>query len=351
MKCAKVRELFSSYLENAIEPSIGVAVEQHFAECPRCKAGYERFRATAMLLDELPEMAPPPGFHETVMARVNRVRRTTPQPVRWWNVDWQNVFNARVPVRAVAMGAAILVVLAILIQFTPLSTIVAIPFGGRMGKNLPPGAEVIEPVAPLPWSSTKKAQVQFQRQGAGLTMGLMVNSVSEDQVVYLLKLDTNSGGSIPVEAYLLPRGTGVGPSSGEASKIISGRVSEEAGNVVPVVVSSAGNDSKSVVVHVRWTYNGVTRNEFIFLPPQFNSSAANESVSFSLPAGIWRDSLSTVSEKCGIVIAVPGNIMRKSKALQIESASPGSAVYQVVIGNGVKVRALGSSVYMVEPIR
>ena len=343
MKCAKVQELYSAYLENAIEPPMKVALEQHFAECLLCKAGYERFRAATMLLDEMPEVEPPGCFHAAVMARVEQARRTTPHPVRWWSIDWQSVFNARVPVRAVAMAAAILVVLAILVQLSPVGAMVAGLFGGGSDKGAAPGDNSAPP-GPLPWRAPHETQVPFGLQGVGLSIGMTMNPDNENQVVYVLKFGSDSGESIPVEAYKLAE---VG-AAGETARIISGRVSGETGNAVSVKVARSG---KPAVVRVRWTYNGDTRNEFIFLPPRFQSSAANETRSLSVPAGTWRNTLSAVSDRFGVVIAVPGSIDRKSNAFEVESASPGSAVYQAILGHGMMVRAQASSVYIVEPIR
>ena len=67
MKCGKAQELFSSYLEKTIQPPLGVAFEQHLAECARCKAAYDRFHATTIVLDELPMVQPPPDLHAIVM--------------------------------------------------------------------------------------------------------------------------------------------------------------------------------------------------------------------------------------------------------------------------------------------
>src|SRR5665647_1122912 len=125
MKCARAQELFSGYLEKTIQPPMGVAFEQHLAECAHCKAEYNRFHATTVVLDELPEVEPPPDMHAVIMARIERARREAPGKVRWLHFDWQSVFTVRVPARALAMGGAMLLVLAMLVQLTPLHTTVS----------------------------------------------------------------------------------------------------------------------------------------------------------------------------------------------------------------------------------
>jgi len=71
----------------------------------------------------------------------------------------------------------------------------------------------------------------------------------------------------------------------------------------------------------------------------------------SVPAGTWRVSLSAISAAYGVVIAAPGDIGRKSRAAKVECGSPEGAIHQAILGNGMNVRALAPSVYVVEPIR
>ncbi len=108
MKCGKAQELFSSYLEKTIQPPMGVVFEQHLEECAECKAAYDRFHATTVVLDELPMVEPPADMRAAVMARIEENRRQAPARVKWLHFDWQSVFTLRVPAKALAMGAATL---------------------------------------------------------------------------------------------------------------------------------------------------------------------------------------------------------------------------------------------------
>ncbi len=109
MRCARVRDLFSSYLENEMDVPTSVQFEKHLAECNKCQADYDRFTAAVMVLDEVKEVDPPAGLHAAVMAGVEKTRRAVPSPVRWWQIDWQHVFTLRVPARAAAYAAVALV--------------------------------------------------------------------------------------------------------------------------------------------------------------------------------------------------------------------------------------------------
>ena len=62
MKCLNAQELFSSYLENEMDAELRTAFEQHLATCPLCEARYDRFHATVMLLEEMPEIETPPAL-------------------------------------------------------------------------------------------------------------------------------------------------------------------------------------------------------------------------------------------------------------------------------------------------
>ena len=172
MKCAKAQELFSGYLENTILAPTRVALEQHLTQCPQCKAAYDRFHATAVVLDELPEVEAPLGLHAAVMARVEQARRAAPQRVAWWHVDWQSVFNARVPVRAVAMGFAVVLLLAVVVQLTPLRSMTAGFFWQPPSTQIPLGEPVDAPKGPLPPGVKQGTQVDYHRHDSGMTIGI-----------------------------------------------------------------------------------------------------------------------------------------------------------------------------------
>ncbi len=125
MKCNRIQEMFSDYMENAMDARSCVEFEQHLTECACCSMDYDRFTQTVTMLDEMPEVEPPADFHASVMARVERARRTAPRPVRWWEIDWQRVFTIRVPARAVAMGLTLVLLMVLAVRFTGLSTITA----------------------------------------------------------------------------------------------------------------------------------------------------------------------------------------------------------------------------------
>lgn len=266
MKCAKAQDLFSSYMENTIEPPLGVAFEQHLAECPQCRADFDSFHATSVLLDELPEVEPPPDFHAAVMAAVERARRTAPRRVRWWNVDWQSVFTVRVPVRAVAVCAAMLLMFVMLAQLTPLGTFTAnMLFGSKSTKVADPNAVP----APPPWSGGSESGSRYTKSGPGLSMNVRLSSSDAQSIVYLLDIKTESKVPVEYEAYLLREDTLANDSGSKdpETKLCGGSVTCDQAVKIPFVVSRPSGKQIPSVVMVTWKYDNNTRNEVISLPP------------------------------------------------------------------------------------
>ena len=135
MRCNKAQELFSSYLEKTIQLPMGVAFEQHLAECVRCRSAYDRFHATTIVLDELPVVEPPPDMHAVIMARVEQARRAAPGRVKWLHVDWQSAFTVRVSAKALAAAAAVLLVFVMVMQFSPLHSYMSGLLGVQPASN------------------------------------------------------------------------------------------------------------------------------------------------------------------------------------------------------------------------
>ncbi len=350
MKCVKAQELFSSYLENWIEPPMRVALEQHFAECAECKAAYERLHAAAMILDELPQVEPPAGFHAAVMARVERARRATPVRVRWWNVDWQGVFNARVPVRAVAMGLAVLLVLAVVVQLTPLNSITA-NFLWPGSNKTPVVEDPTVPKSPLPEGMKQRTHADYARAGTGITIRVTADSRSDQHTLYQLRFAAEAGEVISLEVYLLPGGmTAPGAeSSNSMQKLYAGSVSSREGVDVPVVVTRTAGEARSDVVQVVWSYGGRTYNQYLFLPPEFDRPVPKTSVNQDTRGASIFEKLNAIATSYGIVIMASGNLGEQAPSVEVDYDDPGSELYCSLLETNLRSRPLASSIYVVEP--
>ncbi|MGB9618923.1 MAG: anti-sigma factor family protein, partial [Armatimonadota bacterium] len=227
MKCGKVRDLFSRYLENATDGRITARVEEHLSACESCRRAYQRFRATVAMLDSIPEVEPPADFHATVMAQVERAKRAAPAPVRWWTVDWQHVFTIRVPVRAAAVGIAAILLFVLAFQlFPPLRTGIASLLLPQ--KPAPAPISSIDDNAvrtPLPWSPKTSGP------------GLQISVEPEKPGTYSVRLGTTSKKQVAFEVEV------------DGTKY-SGSLAAGAGSQIKVPAPSAGSVA---VVHIAWS--------------------------------------------------------------------------------------------------
>jgi hypothetical protein len=322
MKCARALELFSSYAENAMEPPLRVALEQHLAECPLCKADYERFNATVMMLEETPEVEPPAGFHAAVMARVERSRRTAPRKVKWWSLDWQRVFTVRVPARALAAGVALILAGVAVVQLAPMQTIGAYLPGIHRTVDNPVGINDSE--APVPKPPT--GDVCYGIPDSGVS--ICVDVQAADRGRYTLTVSSQSAEAVAFSVYTDSHTT---PDS-------SGYVAREQPAVVPL---SAG------VARVEWEYEGRPYVEYAFMPSNFTAVAAGKSLSVSNTS--LGEALGSISQTYGVVVLASGNMERKIQYLDVTDGTPSDALYEVARETGLKWSAIGTSIYLVQP--
>ena len=303
-----------------------------------------------MILDELPQVEPPPGFHAAVMARVEQARRATPARVRWWNVDWQGVFNARVPVRAVAMGLAVLLVLAVVVQLTPLNGITANFLWPRSNKA-PVVDDTSVPRSPLPEGIKQRSHADYARAGTGTTISVTADSRSDQYTIYELHFAAERGEVISLKAYLLPEGmttAGAEPSD-SVQKMYSGSVSSREGVDVPVVVLRSRHDARSVVAQVVWSYGGRTYNQYLFMPPEFDRPVPKTGVNSDMRGASMFEKLNAIATGYGIVIMASGNLGEQAPSVEVDYDDPGSELYCSLLETNLRSRPLASSIYVVEP--
>ncbi len=70
MRCHDIQEKLSVYIDGMLDPSEASRVKQHIASCAECRMEYDDLRAAVEMIRELPEVAPPPGFRESLVQRV-----------------------------------------------------------------------------------------------------------------------------------------------------------------------------------------------------------------------------------------------------------------------------------------
>lgn len=342
MKCAKAQDLFSSYLEKTIQPPMGVAFEQHLAECARCKAEYAMFHATTVVLDELPQLEPPPDMHALIMARVEQARRAAPSRVGWLPFDWQSVFTLRVLARAVAMGAALLLVFAMVVQLVPHSKkyIGAGP-DQRYSKRLPDETDVLHR------ANNSRVTAEYADVGGGLEIRVTADTCPGASTIYFLRLGARNNQSIPVRVYLLPDGSpNGGVRASDLTNVLYDRtVTPGAGAAMPVWIAPLSSSRKARVAMVTWDSEGRSLSEFVFMPSVFGSVAKGASLSVT-DAGVC-DVLSSLTSDYGTVILTPGDSASRIATVAMNATSADDAMGESMRQAGLSSELLGPSIYEV----
>jgi hypothetical protein len=326
--------MFSALMENAMEPPLRVALEQHLAECPQCNADYEKFNAAVMMLEELPEIETPSGFHAAVMARVERERQVVPHSVKWWNLDWQRVFTIRVPARAAAMGFAVLLLMVMMFQLTPASTVVADWFGIPRAVNNSIGDDPAD--APKLTDSNSDYNTTLA--------GLSINVKPSASGVYLLQFAAKEKDPINFSIYVLPDNASAITEPGDAYQTGFVRRGEQSTTRV-----SAASSTGSQVLGVTWTYKDQSHRRFIFLPSSFDPEASGKSLQLSISDVSMYDALKTISRSYGVVILATGDMGMQINYAGVDSGTPEDVLYRSMLQAKMRWQAVDTSIYTVEP--
>jgi len=80
MNCDQAQERLSEYLDNRLDDADRLEIEGHLASCPRCLPEAKHLRDGIKAIADLPEVEPPAGFSQRVMARV---RAEAAGPALW----------------------------------------------------------------------------------------------------------------------------------------------------------------------------------------------------------------------------------------------------------------------------
>jgi len=107
MRCQKVRENLSLYIDRALPEKQRAALEKHLHECPRCRRELEAFQKMVQVLGRTAEVPAP-------VTLAPRVRESLEQPAGWRSV-LHKIFvpvSLKVPLEALAM---LLLVCAVLL--------------------------------------------------------------------------------------------------------------------------------------------------------------------------------------------------------------------------------------------
>ena len=112
MRCRKVQQDLSAFLDGLVPADERVAMEAHLRGCPECQGALTRLRRLSSLLESIPAPPVPVGFSERLMARAYQrqpqrhgLRILSSRPM----VFWRNMPASR----RVAAAAMVVIGLAV----------------------------------------------------------------------------------------------------------------------------------------------------------------------------------------------------------------------------------------------
>jgi len=111
MNCEQARDILSEYIDGELAPELRRDLEQHVAECARCRAALDTLRRTAEAVRDLPKVPAPRGLSKTILTTIG----ATAPAVRARTRRWMLAANA------VAFAACALLAVAIALQLRPRS--------------------------------------------------------------------------------------------------------------------------------------------------------------------------------------------------------------------------------------
>lgn len=141
----ELRELLGAYALDAVDADEAVAVEEHLAGCPQCRAEVEQHRSVAALLGNAGATAPA-GLWDRIAASLDEPEQSTARPAPWASTAPSGALDSTTsspppprspspspspPDEASRAGAAV----------------TAFPAGGRAGRSRPGAATLVAAVA------------------------------------------------------------------------------------------------------------------------------------------------------------------------------------------------------------
>ncbi len=293
MKCDRVLETFSGYLEGTIEPPLALAVRSHLKECADCRDAYEAFQITWNALESAPMVEMPLGLHERIMAGV---REAVPERKSFFGLDYANLFNFRVPVRAFAV-AATAVIIAVMFAFT-------LPQGPPKDAQQPTIAGV------LPWD----APVTMVKVRPGLRITVEREHPSHETTVYRVILKPAEGVQIIQPAvYVIPKWDGRPDQLEIGVPIFHRGIKQDDSAVVPVVIEHSQFSQEAITLYISWTHKGEPFSSLVFLPTQKFGQPLDESSVGRGTVGVFQ-AMKIISARYAAVIIASGDMNEKVTA-------------------------------------
>jgi hypothetical protein len=98
MNCDQIQEHLSEFFDNRLNDANRCEIENHLASCPRCLPEAKQLRDGINAVAGLPEVEPPAGFSQRVMARI---REEAAEPTLWERLF--QPLRIKIPLHATAL--------------------------------------------------------------------------------------------------------------------------------------------------------------------------------------------------------------------------------------------------------
>jgi len=336
MKCQKVRNLFSGYLERTLPGDVRSVVEQHFADCEQCRDLFHVFSSAVSLMERAPELEPPAGLRSAVMAHIDEIRQARPRRVKWWQIDWEKVFTIRVSARSAVIGLALCFAAVLAAQLSPYHSVTAGFFPRSKTTEIMWGQNTGGVRIAGPWSPTMESETL---SSSGLNV-LIVPDGSVSVSSYSVVLSISGKELTDCSVYLL------GADGNERDTVFSGKFSDERQKSVVKIQADPGE--APTLAQIRWEIGGRRHTQLLVLPAHFNQPK-------TMGADVWkgkmmvRDVLRLISERFGVVFQASGNLDQNVALSMVEPQTTNEALYNSLLRANFKWDVTGSKVYRVEP--
>ncbi|MEN6372026.1 MAG: zf-HC2 domain-containing protein [Armatimonadota bacterium] len=339
MKCERAQELFSDYLEDALEHPMAVAFDQHLESCSVCAREFASFRLTWRMLEALPEVEPPSDFAYAVMTKIRMQRETERCSRPRWQTIWRDVFQSKIPARVFA-GAATLFILGQVVLHTPARTTIAAwlvpnPMAARVVNSTPAST-------PENWKSDSSAE-------AWLQSGLSFEMEPSGSNIFRLVIKPDSVTSKDLRVYLMPSDCTRfdRESIKNAGLIFTGTIGEK-GQVIPFVLGRSSAQEVMTAL-IEWENHSQKFAEAVFMPVHLNSMENAVTSDVNIKNTELYAALQETSATYGVVILANADLSgAKVTRINETNVTADDVLYKICTGANLRWRPIGSQVYIVE---
>jgi len=345
MNCERARELFSEYHEEGVDVALVAVVRGHLNQCPDCSREFEAFKHTWAVLDRLPEIEIPRGLRHDVVMRAARDQHERIALARGNALRWDAFIGRLVPMRGVAVAAAVAALALILLRI-PESAYV------HFTSMFSPKVEIGQTVKMSSDAGTSALRMDSSRKQEWLTRKLSRNTVwisvtprdnGDGSMVYRVMLTINTHAFLPDEAgrrigaevHLLPANRFDYQGINAATSVWSGNILDNSPVLVPVIVDRTQGKEDTVNLLVTWNFQQREFGQIVMIPTQ-RTGRPGDVFDFSAKGGFATSetglypSLQIVAQEYGVPVVANAYLTESPAAISSGRGDLNDALSQLL---------------------